>query len=97
MGTLARQELQDVLFFLKIFGNLLRPLELGRLRPKALSKKKKSYSHRVEYMFIQNHFHPKRENFIPKPLPSQVHFHPKYTFIPSPLSSKTIFIPYLNT
>ena len=41
---------------------------------------------RVEYKFIQNHFHPKRVNFI------QNHFHPNTTFIPKPLSSQTSFI-----
>ena len=61
---------------------------------------------RVEYKFIQNHFHPKT-TFIPKPLSSQNHFHPNITFssqnhifIPKPhfhpkttLSSKNTFIP----
>ena len=51
----------------------------------------------VEYKFIQNHFHPKRVNFHPKPLSSQYHFHPKTTFIPNqfhpkPLSSQNNFI-----
>ena len=39
MGTLARQEPQDVFFFFHYFGNLSRPLEFGRLLPKAPSKK----------------------------------------------------------
>ena len=47
----------------------------------------------VEYKFIQNHFHPKRVNFIPKPLSSQYHFHPKTTFIPNQFHPKTTFIP----
>ena len=33
----------------------------------------------VEYKFIQNHFHPKRETFIPIPLSSQYHFHVRTT------------------
>ena len=52
---------------------------------------------RVEYNFIQNHFHPKRVNFIPnhfhpKPLSSQNHFIQNH-FHPKPFSSKNhIFI-----
>ena len=45
-----------------------------------------------EYKFIQNHFHPTRDNLIqnhfdPKPVSSQNHFHPK------PLSSQNHFHP----
>ena len=39
---------------------------------------------RVEYKFIQNHFHPKRANFI------QNHFHPNTTFIPKQFHPKSI-------
>ena len=51
----------------------------------------------VEYKFIQNHFHPKRENVIqnhfhPNTTFIQNHFHPMTTFIPKPVSSQNIFI-----